>query len=152
MGAHSIDGHFVTDVMTELDTTPRPASEQIERIGAADLVVAILGPHGTEQADALGIVRDAVGKLAKHPKTVVLHSNGIAPVAAEQPEPKEDETFFVVSDHGLGEDLSVSPVQAMAAAYQSVFRASSKLGARACCVVASDLHTVTSRWITRLAE
>ena len=40
----------------------------------------------------------------------------------------------------------------MSAAYQSVFAAAEKLEARACCVIASRLETVTPRWACRLAQ
>jgi hypothetical protein len=40
----------------------------------------------------------------------------------------------------------------MANAYQSVLAAGDRLGVRACCVVASDLQTVTSQWISRLVQ
>ncbi len=40
----------------------------------------------------------------------------------------------------------------ISAALQSVLSAGGTLGAQACCVVASDLHTVTPRWISRLVE
>jgi hypothetical protein len=40
----------------------------------------------------------------------------------------------------------------MFAAYQSIFAASERLGARACCVVASKLETATPRWVCQLAQ
>jgi hypothetical protein len=40
----------------------------------------------------------------------------------------------------------------MSAAYQSVFAASEKLGARACCVIASKLETETAQWCSQLAQ
>jgi hypothetical protein len=40
----------------------------------------------------------------------------------------------------------------MSGAYQAVFAASEKLGARACCVIASKLETPTPGWVRQLAQ
>jgi hypothetical protein len=46
----------------------------------------------------------------------------------------------------------VAPLQSISDAYQSIYTFGAKLGARACCVVASDLQSVTSQWISRLVQ
>jgi hypothetical protein len=46
----------------------------------------------------------------------------------------------------------MAPFDAMANAYRSVLAVGDKLGVRAACVLASDLQTLTSQWISRLVQ
>jgi glucosylglycerate synthase len=50
----------------------------------------------------------------------------------------------------IGAGATDAPVQSISTAYQSVFAASEKLEARACCIVASTLESATSQWTSRL--
>ena len=130
--------------MTELDASPQ-TQEQIAEIGSADLLVGILVPDGSHENGAVALVRDSLAGLSPRPKTVVLHNDGVD--GREEP---TDDSFFAVRNRNFG--AAVPSVESLGAAYRSLFVAGSKLGARACCVVASDLGTVTSRWISQLVQ
>ncbi len=131
--------------MSEANTLSE-TQEQIAGIGGADLVVGILGADETHSAGAAMMVRESLGALAERPKTVVIHNDGDGAEAAA------DDSFFVVRDRTFGQSPTVATVESVGAAYRSLFAAGSKLGARACCVVASNLQTVTPHWISQLAQ
>lgn len=130
------------------DPIPPHTREQIGQIGQADLVVGILDvhdPQAGEGADAVAIVQEAVAGLSPAPKTVVIRSDhGLDAVASG--------SVTVIGDPAFGTDPAAPALQGVGNAYQSVFAAGNALGARACCVVASNLQSVTSRWISRLVQ
>ena len=141
----------------ELDSIPQHARERMEQIGAADLVVGILGVQNG-QVDAVPMIREALQTLPGVPRTVVIQNNG-APrpasneaQAADREGAAEDPPPFVVSWRLSASDPLTAPVQSMSEAYDSIFAAAEKLEARACCVVASNLESFTSRWISQLTQ
>jgi glucosylglycerate synthase len=126
------------------DSIPKQARERIEQIGKADLVVGILASGKGGTGAPLAMVREALGTLSTPPLTVVAHSDGAQTTEADIP-------LVPLFDPVLEAD-AISQVQRVTGAYQSIFAAGEKLGVRACCVIASDLQTVTSRWISLLAQ
>jgi glucosylglycerate synthase len=142
----------------EIESIPQAARERIDRIGSADLMVGILSDHGDA---ASAMVRQALEKLPQVPRTVIMQSNGAggadtrdgANAADLAPsEDQADHAVFVVPWTFLEPDKSIAPIENMANAYQSVLAAGDKLGVKAACVLASDLQTVTSQWISRLVQ
>ena len=131
---------------------PQKTREQIGQIGDAELVVGILDVQGGEKSDGVSMVRDAIGTLSQPPKTVVIRSHDSSQVVPSSEAAANNGHVIVIDDPAFGTDPSIGTVQTMAGAYQSVFAAGNALGARACCVVASNLQTVTSRWISRLVQ
>jgi hypothetical protein len=141
----------------ELDSIPQYARERMEQIGAADLVVGILGVENG-QVDAVATIREALQTLPGVPRTVVIQNNG-APhpplneaQAADHDSTAEEPPPFVVSWRLSASDPLTVPVQSVSEAYDSIFAAAEKLEARACCVVASNLESFTSRWISQLTQ
>jgi hypothetical protein len=142
-----------------MESIPQAAREQIDRIASADLMVGVLADHG---GVASAMVRQALEKLPHVPRTVIIQSNGVDGAggadtkdgvnAADAAAPSEDQTVFVVPWSLLEPDKSISPVEHVANAYQSVLAAGDKLGVRAACVLASELQTVTSQWIAQLVQ
>jgi hypothetical protein len=130
--------------MTELDASPK-TQEQIAEIGSADLLVGILVPDDAHENNAVALVRDSLAGLSQRPRTVVIHNDGV-----DDREGSSDDSLFAVRDRNFG--TAVPSVESVAAAYQSLFAAGNKLGARACCVVGSNLRTVTSQWISQLVQ
>ncbi len=130
----------------ELDAIPQPALEQMEQYQGADLVVGVLGARANGQrAGAAAMVHGALEKLARPPRTVlVLDGAGASPA---------DELAVPVLLCKLTDpnEPGVSP-QTVAAAYQTIFEVSGKIGARACAVIASDLVTVTPQWVDHLVR
>lgn len=116
-------------------------------------MVGILVEHGDA---ALGIVRQAVETLPQVRRTVIIQNNGTAAqgsakAAVSADLPSDDEQPVIVLPWTL-RGTSVAPVENLATAYQSVLAAGEKLGVQAACVVASDLQTVTSQWISSLVQ
>src|SRR5947209_3219321 len=97
MGARSLDGNFVASAidraslsMAELDDIPQPARERLERVGAIELVVGILGTNRRAELDGLlPVVREAVGPLSPAVRTVVVHSDSPADQGSGNTEPAE---------------------------------------------------------------
>jgi hypothetical protein len=136
----------------ELGSIPQQTRERIEGVGTADLVVGIILNGNTEARDAIATVREAVGKLSGAARTVLLHGDGAQnPLPAESAAAEEDQSLVVLSDRLFGTDTA-APGQRMADVYQSIFAVGDKLGARACCLVASDLQTVTVQWVHGLVQ
>ncbi len=141
----------------ELDSIPQHARERMEQIGAADLVVGILGVQNG-QIDAVPMIREAVKTLPGVPRTVVIQNNGaLHPASNEVPASDgeaggEEPPPFVISWKLSASDPLAGLVQSISEAYDAIFAAAEQLEARACCVVASNLGTFTSRWISQLAQ
>jgi hypothetical protein len=133
-----------------VDFIPQQAQEKIEQIDGADLVVGILADF-----DAKGIERvcEDLQTLAGSPRLAVLQNEKGGNGLPANSETVEKRRFpFLISWPLLQPDLAGAPVLNMFAAYQAVYAASEKLGARACCVVASKLENASPQWICQLAQ
>ena len=135
----------------ETESIPQAARERIDHIASADLLVGVL-----HDGAAFSIVRQALEKLPQVPRTVIIQGNGLGGKdgsdAADATTLSEDQAVFVVPWTLLEPDTSIAPVENVANAYQSVLAAGDRLGVRAACLLASDLQTVTSQWISRLVQ
>jgi hypothetical protein len=135
----------------ETESIPQAARERIDHIASADLLVGVL-----HDGAAFSIVRQALEKLPQVPRTVIIQGNGLGGKdgsdAADAATLSEDQAVFVVPWTLLEPDTSIAPVENVANAYQSVLAAGDRLGVRAACLLASDLQTVTSQWISRLVH
>jgi len=135
----------------ETESIPQAARERIDHIASADLLVGVL-----HDGAAFPIVRQALEKLPQVPRTVIIQGNGLGDKdgsnAADAATLSEDQAVFVVPWTLLEPDTSIAPVENVANAYQSVLAAGDRLGVRAACLLASDLQTVTSQWISRLVQ
>lgn len=152
------------------EATPRQAEQKLEEIGPADLLVGILDttPHNPEAPggahDGAAMLREAVGKLRARLHTVVvdnsLHDSSIhggdsdhdsGPNGAESGRASAENLFTVLPAPILGSDAD-SPLHGIAASYRKIFALGQQLDAKACCVVASSLDTVTSGWFYWLTQ
>ena len=134
----------------EVESIPQQALERIEQISSADLVVGILA-----DLDREGIARlcDDLQTLPGSPRIAVLQNDKGASPASPNPETAETSGFpFLVSWPFFRPDLTGTPMSSLFGAYQAVFSGGDKLGARACCVVASKLENAAPRWVCRLAQ
>lgn len=128
--------------------SPQP-QEKIEQIDSADLVVAILADL---DAQGTAAVCNELQQLAGSARLAVLQNEKTSTPAAADSENAQKSAFpFLVSWPLLRPDPAGAPVMSMFGAYQSVFAASEKLGARACCVVASKLESAP-QWIYSMAK
>ncbi len=134
----------------EIESISHQAQEKIEQVEGADLVVGVLAELGQ---DGLAMVCDALRTLSGSPRIAVLqdnHADTPAPANAETTKMKASP--FLVPWPLFRSDTPGTPAVSMSSAYQSVFAAGEKLGARACCVIASKLETLTPKWACQLAQ
>jgi hypothetical protein len=135
----------------EVEPIPEQVQEKIEQVDSADLVVGVVAEL---DQDGLAVVCDALRMLPGSPRVVVLRDDRAANPGqsnAEAAEPSASPCHLVRWPL-LGSATPGTPVVGMSAAYQSVFAASERLGARACCVIASRLEPATPGWIRELAQ
>jgi len=129
---------------------PQQALEKIEQIDAADLVVGILADLDQE---TVTMVHEALRRLHGDPRIVVLSSNGSsAPANTDSMSSGKGASLSVVPWPLIGPDTSGAPIQSISTAYQSIFAASEKLGARAGCVIASKLDGANPHWVYQLMQ
>jgi hypothetical protein len=138
----------------ELDAISQPELDQLQRIGNADLVIGIFDLE--RQADGgsvVTMVREALTELSKPLRAIVVCNNGQHGASLDTPETNGDVQSLAVFSCGLPfPDPAEPPQQSISNAYKRVFAVGSKLGVRACGVVATWPHTVTSQWIYRLVH
>jgi hypothetical protein len=142
--------------MAELEDIPQRVREDVERIGAAELVIGLFaGSKNGEIGAAVASVREALAKLSNSPRTVVIYTDpaldqtaaALAPVA-------EEPNLHLLSLPGARAATPALTVtaQSIDGAYRTVFAAGQHLGAHACGVITSTLDTVTSKWIYWLIQ
>jgi len=133
----------------EVEPISQPAQEKIEQVENADLVVGVLA-----QLDQAGLasVCDSLRELPGSPRVAILRDDHAAnPAPATSASDGNGSSPFVLPWPLLHSETPGTPVVNMSNAFRSVFSASEKLGARACCVIASQLETKTPQWYSRLA-
>jgi hypothetical protein len=135
--------------MVELENIPQAAREQIQRMGAADVVIAIAAASGPPELERVaGSVRDALATLATQAQGVILH----AVPQFEAGVADESGAVRILSYPLFKPEPSEDPLQNVSAARQAAFAVAEKLGARACAWIASDAASVTPRWIHGLIQ
>jgi glucosylglycerate synthase len=134
----------------EVDSISQQAEETIEKIENADLVVGILADLDPKD---IAMLCDELQTLAGSTRIVVLQNDKGSGPTSTPSEAAAKITFpFLVPWPLLRPDPAGAPVLSAFAAYQAVFAVSEKLGARACCIVASKLESATPRWICQLVQ
>ena len=134
----------------EGDFIPQQALEKIEQIGTADLVVGILADLDQETVTA---VHEALRTLPGNPRIVILSSDGSSVQAsADTSSSGKGPWLSVVPWPLIGPTASGAPLQSISTAYQSIFAAVDRLGARAGCIIASKLQAVTPQWVCQLMQ
>jgi hypothetical protein len=131
----------------ELDSIPQSVRERLEQIGTADLVVGLLSSGNVQSGGSVPGIRDALKDGFGKFRAVIIHDGQTAPEPVDP-----GESLVVLSWNLIGSDRATAPAQSISNAFQLVFAASQTLEARACCVVASDLQNVTSKWISGLTQ
>jgi glucosylglycerate synthase len=135
----------------EAGPIPEQVQEKIEQVDSADLVVGVIADLDHE---GLAVVCDALQMLHGSPRVVVLRDDRAAKPdqsTGVETEPRAS-LCHLVRWPLLGSATPGTPVVGTSSTYQSVFAASEKFGARACCVVASSLETATPGWVRELAQ
>jgi hypothetical protein len=132
----------------EVDSIPQQTPEKTAQIDSADLVVGVLADLDKEGIVALC---ETLRTLPGSPRILVLRRDSIgnAPAASSQTA-EEDKPPYVLPWSAVGPDPLGAPMQSISIACQSLFAASEKLGARACCFVASEMESASPQWICQL--
>jgi hypothetical protein len=134
----------------EVDSIPQQTQEKIAPIDSADLVVGLFA--GLDH-DGIMMLCEGLRTLPGSPRIVVLQNDPVGNAATANPQTAEgDSSVSLLPWSDLGPDPLGAPVQRIAVACQSLFAATEKLGARACCLVASEMENVTPRWVCQLVQ
>ena len=135
----------------EVEPIHEQVQEKIEQVDSADLVVGVIAELDHE---GLVSVFEALQILPGSPRVVVLRDERSANPGQSYAEPAEasGSACHVIRWPLSGSGAPDTPVAGVAAAYQAVFAASEKFGARACCVIASSLESATPGWVRELAQ
>jgi len=131
--------------MIELVDIPQKAREQIEQIGAMDLIVAVLGRSDPVALDGvLEGVRESIAKLYSPVRTLMIHSGESLEDSASQDAVRT--LAFPLPP------IAGDPAQSIGDAYHAVFSVGRNLGARAVVILVSDVESITPHWIYSLAR
>jgi hypothetical protein len=134
----------------EVEPIPQDVPEKVEPVENADLVLGVLADVDQESLIALC---DALRTLSGSPRIAALQDDRAAsPAQTNSGAAKKIASPYLIPWPLPRADTPGSPLVSMAAAYQSVFAASEKLGARACCVIASKIENPTLGWIRQLVQ
>ncbi|MGC1685596.1 MAG: hypothetical protein WA734_08260, partial [Candidatus Acidiferrales bacterium] len=138
----------------QAEPIPQQVEQKIELVESADLVVGVLAEF---DQDSLATLCEALRALSGAPRIAVLRDDhavdpALDPAQANSQAYEECGSTFLVPWPLLRPETPDTPMLSMSAAYQSVFAASEKLGARACCVIASRLETQAPDWVRQLAQ
>jgi hypothetical protein len=139
----------------ELDAISRPALEQIEQIGGADVVVGLLdATYAEEPRAAVAMTREALAGLSRIVRVMVICNNGThspdpaTPMVASEGDQAPSIFFCSLPAPGTAETRP----QSISRAYRSVLAIGEKLEARACGVIASQPQAITPQSIHRLVQ
>src|ERR1700733_12900268 len=124
--------------------------ERTEQVDRADLVVGILSDLNP---DVLTKVEAAIRTLPGDRRVVVLQSGTLAqPAETNGSSPDQPAALSIVPWPTGGTDGAGTRAQTISTAYQHAFSLSRKLGAVACCVIASQAEDHTPQWLSQLVQ
>ena len=134
----------------EVDAIPQQTQEQPAQIDSADLVVGILADLGQD-----GVLKVCEGflNLSGSHRIVVLQRDPVGdPAVANSQSAPEGSSLSFLPWSAAGPDPLAAPTQTISIACQSLFAMTDKLGARACCFVASEMENATPQWVCQLLQ
>src|SRR5579864_711254 len=134
---------------SEMQTEPvaPQAPEKTENADRADFVVGILSDL---PAQSIAQVCSALRTLPGAPKIVIL-AQAVGNSVRDEANGNSS-SVSVASWPPLTADAVAGPLHSISAAYQSAFSVSERLGARGCCVIASQVEIDAPRWVTEFAQ
>ena len=134
----------------EVDSIPEQTQEKTAPIDSANLVVGLLA--GLNQ-DNIALLFQGLRALPGTPRIVVLQSDPVGNAAAQISQSAEgNSSLSLLPWSDLAPDPAGAPMQSISVACQSLFAVTEKMGARACCLVASEMESVASQWICQLVQ
>jgi hypothetical protein len=134
----------------EVDSVPEKIQETIVSPDKADLVMGLL--DGLDQ-DGVTELCEGLRNLPGSPRIVVLQSNPSGKEAPSNSQAAEGDSLVSTLPWSvLGPDATGTPMQSIPAACSSLFAMTEKMGARACCLVASHMEGSTAQWISKILQ
>ena len=135
----------------QVEPIPEQVQQKIEHVDSADLVVGVIAELDQE---GLAVVCDALRMLPGSPRVVVLRDDRAVNPGQSNVQAAElsASSCHLIPWPLLGSATPGTPVVGASSAYQSVFAASEKFGARACCVIVSKLEAATPGWVRELVQ
>jgi glucosylglycerate synthase len=132
------------------ESSPGQEQQKVDSKADADLVVGILADF---DANSIAAVYDCLRTLPGSLRIGVVSNDqrGPAPASSEHPETSTSVFFLPLSVVGA-EAPRAGAVLSPFAAYESIFATSETLGARGCCIVASQLEPASPQWVGQLAQ
>ena len=134
----------------EVDSIPQQTQEKAAQIDSADFVVGLLA--GFDQRN-ISLLYEGLRALPGSPRIVVLQGDPAGHAATQNPQPAEgNSSLSVLPWSVLAPDLAGTPMQSISVACRSLFAVTEKMGARACCLVASDMESELPQWVCKLIQ
>jgi hypothetical protein len=132
----------------EVETIPQQTQEKIAPVDSADLVVGLLAAL---DPDGITALCEGLRTLPGSRRIVVLHSDPAGKdVQPNSPTAEGDSQVSLLPWSVLDREPTGAPMQSISAACQSLFALTEKMGARACCLVASEMENATPQWVCQL--
>ncbi len=134
---------------SEMQTEPvaPQVPEKTENADRADFVVGILSDL---PAQSVAQVCSALRTIPGAPKIVVL-AQALGNSVRDETNGNSS-SVSIASWPPLSPDAVSGPLHSISAAYHSAFSVSERLGARGCCVIASQVEIDAPRWVTEFAQ
>ena len=136
----------------EVDSAPQQTQtqEQTAQANSADLVVGILADLG--QDGVLRVCEEILNLPGSHRIAVLQREPVGDPAAANSKSAPEGSSLSFLPWSAVGPDPLAAPTQTISIACQSLFATTEKMGARACCFIASEMESAAPQWICQLLQ
>ena len=132
----------------EVDSVAQQTQDKTAQVDSADLVVGVFAGLGQ---GGMKLLCDELRVLHGSPRIVVLNSDPAGSLAVENSQPSgENSPISLLPWSAVSAEPVATPVQSIPAACQLLFAATEKLGARACCLVASEMQSPAPGWACQL--
>ena len=143
--------------MASTDVIGTDAGHAAERLGAAEVLVAVLSYNHEDSIErVLRAAQQGLGELSGHAGLIVQADGGSTDATLERGRSATNGSRFVQLTypvhpvHRLAVEAQAVPGRE--SAYRTVFSLAAELGVKACCVVDADVDSLTPRWIQALLE
>lgn len=135
------------DGTVAVDSIPQPAPESAAQVESADLVV---GVFARLDRDGMNALYESLRSIPRSLRIVVLQNDPGDAHSGNSESTQAAASLSVLSWSALAADPAATAVQSISAAGQSLFAATEKLGAQACCLVASEMQSAPPEWVCEL--
>ena len=135
---------------SEMQTEPAAPQvpEKTEQAESADFVIGVLSDLPPQSITQLcGALRTIPGA----PKIVILAAQAVGDSVRNEVGGNSS-SVSIAAWPPLGADAVTAPLQSVSDAYHSAFSVAERLGARACCVIVSQVAIDAQRWVNEFAQ